>query len=253
MPVGTYGTVKAMTPEELQGMGVEIILGNTFHLMLRPGTEVISRHGDLHRFMHWEGPILTDSGGFQVWSLAARRRISEEGVRFQAPTDGSEVFLSPEVSMQVQRDLGADIVMIFDECTPYPASESEARKSMELSLRWAARSKAAHTGNPNALFGIVQGGTDPELRAESAAAKADDGSYRGLVAGRSADVVIDGSSFLVKPEVAAKQVVHQPDRGRQLAVAQAERKLNVGRDGAVAEASDNGSCAPIAAETTASC
>jgi queuine tRNA-ribosyltransferase len=167
MPVGTYGTVKAMTPEDVAGTGAQIILGNTFHLMLRPGTEIVRAHGDLHDFMHWQGPILTDSGGFQVWSLAARRRISEEGVRFQAPTDGSEVFLSPEVSMQVQRDLGADIVMIFDECTPYPASESEARKSMELSLRWAARSSAAHEGNPAALFGIVQGGVYTDLRLES--------------------------------------------------------------------------------------
>jgi queuine tRNA-ribosyltransferase len=167
MPVGTYGTVKAMTPEEVADTGAQIILGNTFHLMLRPGTGIIRAHGDLHGFMHWQGPILTDSGGFQVWSLAARRRIREEGVRFQAPTDGSEVFLSPEVSMQVQRDLGADIVMIFDECTPYPATEAEARESMELSLRWAARSRDAHGDNAAALFGIVQGGVYTDLRLES--------------------------------------------------------------------------------------
>jgi queuine tRNA-ribosyltransferase len=169
MPVGTYGTVKAMTPEDLRETGAQIILGNTFHLMLRPGTEIIRAHGDLHGFMHWEGPILTDSGGFQVYSLAQMRRISEEGVRFRSPVDGSEVFLGPERSMEVQRALGADIVMIFDECTPYPATEAEARDSMELSLRWAARSRAAHADNPAALFGIVQGGMYPSLRAASAA------------------------------------------------------------------------------------
>ncbi|MGM0552915.1 MAG: tRNA guanosine(34) transglycosylase Tgt [Pseudomonadota bacterium] len=167
MPVGTYGTVKAMTPEELRTLGAEIILGNTFHLMLRPGTEVIRAHGDLHDFMHWEGPILTDSGGFQVFSLAEMRKISEEGVRFQSPVDGSKVLMTPESSMQVQRELGSDIVMIFDECTPYPATEDEARRSMELSLRWAARSRAAHGDNPAALFGIVQGGMYPALRRAS--------------------------------------------------------------------------------------
>lgn len=169
MPVGTYGTVKAMTPEELRAVGSEMILGNTFHLMLRPGTEVIRAHGDLHDFMHWEGPILTDSGGFQVFSLAEMRRISEEGVRFQSPVDGSKVLLTPESSMQIQRELGSDIVMIFDECTPYPATEAEARRSMELSLRWAARSRAAHGANPAALFGIVQGGMYSHLRQESVA------------------------------------------------------------------------------------
>lgn len=169
MPVGTYGTVKAMTPEELSGLGAQIILGNTFHLMLRPGTEIIRAHGDLHDFMHWEGPILTDSGGFQVFSLAGMRKISEEGVRFQSPVDGSKVLMTPESSMQVQRELGSDIVMIFDECTPYPATHDEARRSMELSLRWAERSRQAHGDNPAALFGIVQGGMIPELRRESAA------------------------------------------------------------------------------------
>src|SRR5699024_5704596 len=137
MPVGTYGTVKAMTPEELRTIGAEMILGNTFHLMLRPGTEVIAAHGDLHDFMGWNGPILTDSGGFQVFSLADRRRLSEDGVTFASPVDGARVFLGPEESMAVQRALGADIVMIFDECTPYPATQAQARESMERSLRWA--------------------------------------------------------------------------------------------------------------------
>ncbi|HHJ81178.1 MAG TPA: tRNA guanosine(34) transglycosylase Tgt [Candidatus Tenderia electrophaga] len=167
MPVGTYGTVKAMTPEELKGLGAEIILGNTFHLMLRPGTEIIQKHGDLHDFMHWDGPILTDSGGFQVFSLGEMRKITEEGVAFRSPVNGDKVFLDPERSMQVQRELGADIVMIFDECTPYPATEEQANDSMQLSLRWAQRSKAAHEGNPNALFAIVQGGMYPELRTTS--------------------------------------------------------------------------------------
>ena len=168
MPVGTYGTVKAMTPEELREIGAQIILGNTFHLMLRPGTDIIQAHGDLHDFMHWDGPILTDSGGFQVFSLAEMRKISEEGVRFNSPVDGAPVLLTPERSMEVQRALGSDIVMIFDECTPYPASESEATASMELSLRWAERSKQAHQGNPAALFGIVQGGMYERLRRRSA-------------------------------------------------------------------------------------
>ncbi len=167
MPVGTYGTVKAMTPEELVDLGAEIILGNTFHLMLRPGTEVIRRHGDLHGFTHWERPILTDSGGFQVFSLGAMRKITEAGVHFRSPIDGSKVFMGPEESMQVQRELGSDIVMIFDECTPYPATETEARESMELSLRWAARSREAHGDNPSALFGIVQGGMYESLRSAS--------------------------------------------------------------------------------------
>lgn len=175
MPVGTYGTVKAMTPEELSGMGAEIILGNTFHLMLRPGTEVIKAHGDLHNFMHWQGPILTDSGGFQVFSLGKMRKITEEGVTFQSPVNGDKVFLGPEESMQVQRDLGSDIVMCFDECTPYPADEQQARDSMQMSLRWGQRSKDAHGDNPNALFGIVQGGMFEELRSQSAAGLVDIG------------------------------------------------------------------------------
>lgn len=168
MPVGTYGTVKAMTPEELRESGAQIILGNTFHLMLRPGTDIINLHGDLHDFMHWSGPILTDSGGFQVFSLAEMRKLTEEGVRFRSPVDGAEVFLDPERSMAVQRALGSDIVMVFDECTEFPASEQRARESMELSLRWAARSKAAHGDSPSALFGIVQGGMYADLREHSA-------------------------------------------------------------------------------------
>jgi len=167
MPVGTYGTVKAMTPEELEGLGAEIILGNTFHLMLRPGTQVIKAHGDLHDFTHWQRPILTDSGGFQVFSLGAMRKITEQGVHFRSPIDGSRFFMGPEESMQVQRDLGSDVVMIFDECTPYPVSEDAAQQSMELSLRWAERSKTAHGNNPAALFGIIQGGVFEALREQS--------------------------------------------------------------------------------------
>ena len=168
MPVGTYGSVKAMKPVDIEASGAQIILGNTFHLYLRPGLEIIAAHEGLHRFTGWSGPILTDSGGFQVWSLAKRRKITEQGVTFASPVDGAKVFLGPEESMQIQRVLGSDIVMIFDECTPYPATEQQARDSMELSLRWAARSKAAHEGNDAALFGIVQGGTYPGLRTQSA-------------------------------------------------------------------------------------
>ena len=175
MPVGTYGTVKGMLPRDIKEIGAEMILGNTFHLMLRPGTEVIKGHGDLHDFTQWQGPILTDSGGFQVFSLGDMRKISEQGVKFQSPIDGSPVFLDPEPSMQVQADLGADVVMIFDECTPYPASEKEAEESMQLSLRWAKRSKDAHGDNPSALFGIVQGGMYESLRDESLAGLVDIG------------------------------------------------------------------------------
>lgn len=175
MPVGTYGTVKGMLPRDIHEIGAEIILGNTFHLWLRPGTDIIEQHGDLHDFMGWSGPILTDSGGFQVFSLGAMRKISEAGVKFQSPVDGARVFLDPETSMAIQRSLGADIVMIFDECTPYPATEAEARASMELSLRWAARSKAAHGDSLAALFGIVQGGMYPALREASLAGLVDIG------------------------------------------------------------------------------
>lgn len=167
MPVGTYGTVKAMSPAELQEIGAAIVLGNTFHLWLRPGLEVIAAHGGLHRFMGWHGPILTDSGGFQVFSLGELRKISEEGVTFQSPVNGDACFLTPEESMRIQRVLNSDIVMVFDECTPYPADVAQAEISMELSLRWAQRSKRAHAGNPNALFGIVQGGMHEHLRDRS--------------------------------------------------------------------------------------
>ena len=164
MPVGTYGTVKGMLPRDIEAIGADIILGNTFHLMLRPGTEVVREHGDLHDFTQWQKPILTDSGGFQVFSLGAMRKISEQGVEFKSPIDGSAVFMGPEESIQVQRELGSDVVMIFDECTPYPATPAQAETSMQLSLRWAQRSKEAHGDNPAALFGIVQGGMYPELR-----------------------------------------------------------------------------------------
>ncbi|WP_369700256.1 tRNA guanosine(34) transglycosylase Tgt [Halomonas sp. I5-271120] len=167
MPVGTYGTVKGMTPQSVEEIGAEIILGNTFHLWLRPGTEVIEAHGDLHDFAHWNKPILTDSGGFQVFSLGKTRKITEEGVHFRSPVDGSKVFMGPEESMAVQRSLGSDVVMIFDECTPYPATHDEAKRSMEMSLRWAKRSRDAHGDSPSALFGIIQGGMYADLREAS--------------------------------------------------------------------------------------
>ena len=173
MPVGTYGTVKGMLPRDIVEIGAEMILGNTFHLMLRPGTEVIKAHGDLHDFTQWQGPILTDSGGFQVFSLGDMSKITEEGVKFKSPIDGSPVFIDPETSIQVQRDLGSDVVMIFDECTPYPATEKEAGVSMQLSLRWAQRSKDAHGDSPSALFGIVQGGMYESLRDQSLAGLVD--------------------------------------------------------------------------------
>jgi len=198
MPVGTYGTVKSVTPEEVAADGAEIILGNTFHLMLRPGTETIRKHGGLHEFMNWHGPILTDSGGFQVFSLAAMRKLSEEGVRFQSPVNGDVVMLTPEKSMEVQHDLNSDVAMIFDECTPYPAKENEARASMELSLRWAARSRSrfdelkdAEPERGEALFGIVQGGMYDELRQESLAGLTDIGfdgyAIGGLAVGEPED------------------------------------------------------------------
>jgi len=175
MPVGTYGTVKAMTPEDVRETGAEILLGNTFHLMLRPGTEVIKAHGSLHGFMQWDRPILTDSGGFQVWSLSERRKITEKGVTFASPVDGSRVFLGPEESMAVQAALGSDIVMCFDECTPYPATEKQALESMELSMRWAKRCRDAHGDSSSALFGIVQGSMYEDLRQQSAQALIDIG------------------------------------------------------------------------------
>ncbi|MFL6600188.1 MAG: tRNA guanosine(34) transglycosylase Tgt [Steroidobacteraceae bacterium] len=169
MPVGTYGTVKAMTPEELEGLGAQIVLGNTFHLMLRPGSDIVDAHAGLHRFMHWDHPILTDSGGFQVFSLRSLRKITEEGVRFRSPLDGSEVRLNPEDSMDVQLKLRSDIAMALDDCTPYPATEAQARDSMERSMRWAARSHAHYYRNepPGGLFGIVQGGMHSALRLAS--------------------------------------------------------------------------------------
>jgi len=189
MPVGTYGTVKSVTPEEVAADGADIILGNTFHLMLRPGTAVIRKHGGLHEFMHWDKPILTDSGGFQVFSLAAMRKLTEEGVRFRSPVNGDVVLLTPERSMEVQHDLNADVAMIFDECTPYPASESDARDSMQLSLRWAARSrqrfdelKNAEPDRGEALFGIVQGGMYDALRSASLEGLCDIG-FDGLAVG----------------------------------------------------------------------
>ncbi len=184
MPVGTYGTVKGMTPRDLLEIKSQIILGNTFHLWLRPGADVISQFGGLHHFMGWDKPILTDSGGFQVWSLGELRKISEEGVAFQSPVNGDKLFLTPEVSMQIQRALNSDIVMCFDECTPYPATVEQAAESMRLSMRWAQRSRDefAKLENPNALFGIVQGGMHPALRDESLAALTDIG-FDGIAIG----------------------------------------------------------------------
>jgi queuine tRNA-ribosyltransferase len=167
MPVGTYGAVKGMRPQQVEDTGADVILGNTFHLWLRPGLDVIQAHGGLHRFVGWNKPILTDSGGFQVFSLGEIRKISEEGVSFRSPIDGAKCFLTPEESMRIQRVLNSDIVMAFDECTPHPATHSEAQISMRLSMRWAQRSQEAHQGNPNALFGIIQGGMYEDLRGES--------------------------------------------------------------------------------------
>jgi queuine tRNA-ribosyltransferase len=169
MPVGTYGSVKAMAPDELTGLGAQIVLGNTFHLWLRPGLDVIAAHGGLHRFMGWHRPLLTDSGGFQVYSLGPLRKVQENGVAFASPINGDRMFLTPELSIDIQRTFDSDVAMVFDECTPYPATRDEAAKSMELSLRWAQRSKVAHGNNANALFGIVQGGMHGDLREASLA------------------------------------------------------------------------------------
>jgi len=198
MPVGTYGSVKAMTPRDITDIGAEIILGNTFHLFLRPGLDIVGKFGGLHRFIGWNKPILTDSGGFQVFSLAHKRKLTEEGVTFASPVDGSKVFLSPEVSMKIQTVLDSDIAMIFDECTPYlvdgaPATQKLAADSMELSLRWAARSRRAfdELGNPNNLFGIVQGGVYEPLRRRSAEGLVDIGfdgyAVGGLAVGEPED------------------------------------------------------------------
>ncbi|MFC3282836.1 tRNA guanosine(34) transglycosylase Tgt [Litchfieldella rifensis] len=200
MPVGTYGTVKGMTPASVKEIGAEIILGNTFHLWLRPGTEVIEAHGDLHDFAQWDKPILTDSGGFQVFSLGEMRKITEEGVHFRSPVDGAKVFMGPEESMAVQRALGSDIVMIFDECTPYPATEREAEASMELSLRWAKRSREAHGDSPSALFGIIQGGMYPQLRERSLAGLLEIGfdglAIGGLSVGEPKEQMIEVLNYL---------------------------------------------------------
>jgi queuine tRNA-ribosyltransferase len=175
MPVGTYGTVKAMAPNELETLGAQIVLGNTFHLWLRPGIEVIKAHAGLHRFMGWPRPILTDSGGFQVFSLGPLRQVREDGVAFASPVDGDRLLLTPEISIEIQRAFDSDVAMVFDECTPYPASRDEAAQSMELSLRWARRCKVANEGSANALFGIVQGGMFEDLRESSLAGLRDVG------------------------------------------------------------------------------
>jgi len=211
MPVGTYGTVKAMTPEQLVETGAQIVLGNTFHLFLRPGLEVIEAHGGLHRFMHWERPILTDSGGFQVWSLKEMRKITEQGASFRSPIDGAPVFLSPEESMRVQRILGSDIAMSFDECTAYPASESEARASMELSMRWALRGARAYhaTEPPGTLFGIVQGGVHRDLRTASLAALEEIG-FAGLAIGGLAVGESEAERLLVLEGLTPQMPAHKP-------------------------------------------
>jgi queuine tRNA-ribosyltransferase len=167
MPVGTYGAVKAIAPSELHQLGAQIVLGNAFHLWLRPGLDVVAAHAGLHRFIGWQKPILTDSGGYQVFSLGPLRKVREQGVDFASPVNGDRLLLTPEVSLQIQRTLDADICMVFDECTPWPATRDQTAASMQLSLRWAARSKAANEGNRNALFGIVQGGMFEEVRDES--------------------------------------------------------------------------------------
>ncbi|MEJ6552547.1 MULTISPECIES: tRNA guanosine(34) transglycosylase Tgt [Psychrobacter] len=202
MPVGTYGTVKGMLPRDIEAIGADIILGNTFHLWLRPGTEVIDKFGGLHKFMHWDKPILTDSGGFQVFSLGAMRKITEEGVNFKSPIDGAKVFLSPEKSMQIQYSLNSDIVMQFDECTPYPATHDKAKKSLELSLRWGQRCVDEHNrlGSTNALFGIVQGSMYPDLRQQSLEGLLDIGfdgyAIGGLSVGEPKEEMMDVLDYL---------------------------------------------------------
>jgi queuine tRNA-ribosyltransferase len=203
MPVGTYGTGKAMTPRELEELGAEIVLGNTFHLWLRPGTEVIEAHGGLHRFMGWKGPILTDSGGFQVFSLGALRKVAEEGVSFQSPVNGDPCFLTPEAAMKIQRSLDSDIAMVFDECTAFPATREEAQASMRLSLRWAERSKRAFEASANALFGIVQGGMYEDLR---------DASLAGLAAVGFDGYAIGGVSVGESKEDMERIVAHTAPR-----------------------------------------
>jgi queuine tRNA-ribosyltransferase len=211
MPVGTYGTVKAMTPEDLEAIGAQIILGNTFHLFLRPGLEVIDAHGGLHDFIHWRRPILTDSGGFQVFSLAEMRKLTEAGVRFRSPVDGAEVFLSPEESMRIQRTLRSDIAMSFDECTAYPATEAEARASMELSMRWAARGfhEYYRSEPPGTLFGIVQGGVHRDLRLASLEALEAVG-FAGLAVGGLAVGESQAERETVLEELVPQMPAHKP-------------------------------------------
>jgi queuine tRNA-ribosyltransferase len=211
MPVGTYGTVKAMTPEQLESVGAQIVLGNTFHLYLRPGLEVIEAHAGLHGFMHWQRPILTDSGGFQVWSLKEMRKITEEGASFRSPIDGSPVFLSPEESMRIQRVLRSDIAMSFDECTPYPATEADARASMERSMRWAERGYRAYTeaDPPGTLFGIVQGGVYDSLRSASLTALEDIG-FAGLAIGGLAVGESEQERLRVLEALVPSMPMHKP-------------------------------------------
>ena len=211
MPVGTCGTVKAMTPQSLHDIGAQICLGNTFHLWLRPGLDVIKAHNGLHDFMNWQKPILTDSGGFQVFSLGAMRKITEEGVKFSSPHDGAKLFLTPEISMQIQKVLNSDIVMIFDECTPYPATHEEAAKSMRMSMRWAQRSRDEHNKleNSNALFGIVQGGMYEDLRDESLAGL-DDIGFDGMAIGGLSVGEPKEDMVRVLAHVAPRLPVHKP-------------------------------------------
>lgn len=230
MPVGTYGTVKGLVPEQLAATGAEICLGNTFHLMLRPGTEVVRAHGDLHDFMQWQRPILTDSGGFQVFSLGAMRKIKEQGVTFRSPINGDKIFLSPEKAMQVQAELGSDICMAFDECTPYPADERTARQSMELSMRWAKRSRDAHAQHNTtgaACFGIVQGGMYPHLRHESLAKLVDIGfdgyALGGLSVGESHEEMLHILGHIA-PEMPADKPRYLMGVGRPEDIVEAVRR-----------------------------
>jgi queuine tRNA-ribosyltransferase len=209
MPVGTYGTVKGVTTDQVKDSGAEILLGNTFHLMLRPGAEQVAKLGGLHQMIHWDRPILTDSGGFQVFSLGKMRKITEDGVKFRSPVDGSEVWLDPERSMDVQRQLGSDIVMIFDECTPYPVSYEDSKKSMELSLRWAKRSLIAHGDSPSALFGIVQGSMFLDQRDQSLEALVDMGFDGYAIGGLSVGEPKD-EMFKVMRHTAPLLPVNQP-------------------------------------------
>jgi len=209
MPVGTYGTVKGVTTDQVKDSGAEILLGNTFHLMLRPGAEQVAKLGGLHQMIHWDRPILTDSGGFQVFSLGKMRKITEDGVKFRSPVDGSEVWLDPERSMDVQRQLGSDIVMIFDECTPYPVSYEDSKNSMELSLRWAKRSLIAHGDSPSALFGIVQGSMFLDQRDQSLEALVDMGFDGYAIGGLSVGEPKD-EMFKVMRHTAPMLPVNQP-------------------------------------------